>query len=217
MKYFSDILGFSQEKDSPYETEDCIRYEFKLLDLHHFANPDTPEAHESLLKSWFYYMQRYILCTKAHDPVDLHPVAKPETPKANHLAGITKEDMKELQDSVKAISKLPLDTRNMGFGTTTTDIALILTLLVEKCSRRERNGKKNVHLRFETTEGDEVSTVGILKPTLRSKEKMRLTERAFDCKFGKEVLDKISERLEVRKYEARRRKQVRVKVASDTV
>ncbi|KAI4666385.1 uncharacterized protein J4E79_002423 [Alternaria viburni] len=191
MKYFRDILRYSQEKDSPYETEDCIRYEFKLLDLHHFANPDTPEAHESLLKSWFCYMQRYILCTKAHAPADLHPVAKPETPKANHLAGITKEDMKELQDSVKAI--------------------------MEKCSRRERNGKKNVHLRFETSEGDEASTVGILKPTLRSKEKMRLTERAFDCKFGEVVLDKISERLEVRKYEARRRKQVRVKVASDTV
>jgi len=46
---------------------------------------------------------------------------------------------------------------------------------------------------------------------------MRLSEGAFNCKFGEEVLDKVSERLEVRKYEARRRKQVRVKVASDTV
>jgi len=46
---------------------------------------------------------------------------------------------------------------------------------------------------------------------------MRLTEGAFDCEFGEEVLDKISERLEVRKYEAKRRKQAYVEVASDTV
>ena len=88
---------------------------------------------------------------------------------------------------------------------------------MEKCSRRERNGKKKVHLQFETAEGEKWSTIGILKPTLRSKEKMRLTEGAFNCEFGEEVLDKISERLEVRKYEAKRRKQAYVEVASDTV
>ena len=46
---------------------------------------------------------------------------------------------------------------------------------------------------------------------------MRLRVGAFGCKFGEEVLDKIPERLQVRKYEAKRRKQAHVEVASDTV
>jgi len=110
MKYFPDILRSLQEKDVPYETEDCLRYEFKLLDLHDFANPDAPQAHESSLNSCFRCMQRYILCTKAHAPADLHHVAEPETPKANDLAVITKKDVEELQETIKALSKRPFNT-----------------------------------------------------------------------------------------------------------
>jgi len=153
MKYFPDILSSLQEKDVPYETENCIRYDFKLLDLHHFANPETPETYESLLKSilnsWFCCcMPQYILCTKAHAPADLHPVVKPETPKANNPADITKEDMKELQDWVKVISKRPFDTRIRGFGTTTTNVTTASGEVLPKRAQRQeesppaiRNGR----------------------------------------------------------------------------
>lgn len=87
---------------------------------------------------------------------------------------------------------------------------------MKKCSRRERNGKKKVHLQFETAEGEKWSTIGIMVPTFRSKETMRLREGAFDCEFGEAGLDQISQRLQVRKYEAKRRKQAYVEVDSAT-
>ena len=140
MKYFPDILRYSQGKDEPYETEDCIRYEFKLLDLHDFANPDAPHAHESFLNSCFRCMQRYILCTKAHAPADLHPVAKPETPKANNPADINTEDMKKLRDKVQDMSKLPFNTRIRGLGTTTTDMTIASGEVLPKGTQRQEKG-----------------------------------------------------------------------------
>jgi len=140
MKYFPDILHYSREKDSSYETEDCIRYEFKLLDLYDFANPNAPEAHESFFNSCFRCMQRYILCTKAHDPVDLHPVAEPEISKANDTADITEKDMEKLRNRVQDMSKLPFDTRIRGLGTTTTDITITSGEVLPKGTQRQEKG-----------------------------------------------------------------------------